>query len=71
MVEMLGAACLAAGSYQEGSIVPGEGELGLGTGSGERPHAQVGWHACARPWAGAQTALHAAQLTVPPQGTDS
>lgn len=41
VLEMLGAACLASGSYQEASIVPGEGELGLGTGSGERPHAQV------------------------------
>jgi hypothetical protein len=42
VLEMLGAACLAAGSYQESSIVAGEGELGMGTGSGERPHAQVG-----------------------------
>lgn len=42
VLEMLGAACLAAGNYQEASIVPGEGELGMGTGSGERPHAQVG-----------------------------
>ncbi len=41
VLEMLGAACLAAGGYQEASIVAGEGELGLGTGSGERPHAQV------------------------------
>ncbi|PRW58658.1 HEAT repeat-containing 5B isoform X2 [Chlorella sorokiniana] len=41
VLEMLGAACLASGSYQEASIVPGEGELGLGTGSGERPHAQA------------------------------
>ena len=41
VLEMLGAACLAAGSYQEASIVPGEGELGMGTGSGERPHAQA------------------------------
>ncbi len=41
VLEMLGAACLAAGSHQEGSIVAGEGELGLGTGSGERPHAQA------------------------------
>lgn len=41
VLEMLGAACLAAGSYQEAGIVPGEGELGMGTGSGERPHAQA------------------------------
>lgn len=55
VLEMLGAACLAAGSYQEASIVPGEGELGMGTGSGERPHAQVGralhvWRALPCPW---------------------
>lgn len=41
VLEMLGAACLASGSYQEAGIVPGEGELGMGTGSGERPHAQA------------------------------
>lgn len=41
VLEMLGAACLASGSYQEAAIVPGEGELGMGTGSGERPHAQA------------------------------
>ena len=38
---ILGAACLASGSYPEAAIVAGEGELGMGTGSGERPHAQV------------------------------
>jgi hypothetical protein len=41
VLEMLGAACLASGSSQEAGIVPGEGELGMGTGSGERPHAQA------------------------------
>lgn len=41
VLDALGAACAGAGSYQEKALVPGEGELGMGTGSGERPHAQV------------------------------
>ena len=42
VLDMLGAACTAAGNYQERALVQGEGELGMGIGSGERPHAQVG-----------------------------
>jgi hypothetical protein len=42
VLDALGAACTAAGGYQERALVAGEGELGMGTGSGERPHAQVG-----------------------------
>ncbi len=41
VLDALGAACTAAAGYQERALVLGEGELGMGTGSGERPHAQV------------------------------
>jgi hypothetical protein len=43
VVEALSAACAAAGSAQERSRVAGEGELGMGVGGGERPHAQASW----------------------------
>eukprot|EP00887_Chlorella_sp_A99_P005661 scaffold1.g5661.t1 len=41
VVSMLGAACEAAGAAPERPVAGGEGELGLGTGSGERPRAQA------------------------------
>lgn len=47
VLDALRGACAAAGAYQERALVAGEGELGMGTGSGERPHAQVG-----RTWQG-------------------
>ncbi len=45
-LEMLGAACTAAGSYPEKSFAAGDAEIGMGVGAGERPHAQVSVEYC-------------------------